>query len=546
MATKAPASGPTAPLPKDPQPSVDRIEELARRILTGDILLPKFQRNFVWDKKQILILLDSISKGFPIGSVLLWQSRQELRSENRIADLDIELPRPDYPVNYLLDGQQRLSAICGALFWSGGNPASRWNIAYDLRAKKFLHLESMDDPPLHLVRVNKLSDPSAYFKHVAGLETLTAGDKDELKHAAEALFARFKDYKIAAVTLADMSIKDVAPIFERINSTGTTLTIVDLMRAATWSPEFDLVDSIDAILAALSEKSFSEIDRKVVLRSISAATGGEFTAESIDTLRNHDAATLKMAVTAAGEAYKRAVDFLVTHIGVPNGNIIPYSNQMTVLAEIFRMIPTPNAAQLAAVTRWFWATSVSGHFGGWNTGMMSEDRNAVRRFAAGEVNEIAVSTALPDEGVWVNTAFRANYAHAKLLAIVLAHHRPRDLLTGAVLDVDKALAWANAKEYHHFFPDAYLKGKGVAPRKVNALANFIMLSSASNKHITNRAPSDYLREVEAAAGPNLKDWLNSNLIPVDAFMAAKGDDYDGFLKLRARHIHQTVLKLASP
>jgi hypothetical protein len=131
-------SGPTAPLPKDPQPSVDRIDELARRILTGDILLPKFQREFVWERNQIIDLLDSIARNFPVGSILLWQSRQELRSENRIADLDIELPRPDYPVNYLLDGQQRLSSLCGALYWQGPDARSRWNIAYDLRRKTFL------------------------------------------------------------------------------------------------------------------------------------------------------------------------------------------------------------------------------------------------------------------------------------------------------------------------------------------------------------------------------------------------------------------------
>src|ERR1035438_2401086 len=89
-------SGPTAPVPKDPQPSVDRIDDLARRILKGDILLPKFQRAFVWERPQIIMLLDSVARGFPIGSVLLWQSRQELRSENRIAGLDIDLPRPDY------------------------------------------------------------------------------------------------------------------------------------------------------------------------------------------------------------------------------------------------------------------------------------------------------------------------------------------------------------------------------------------------------------------------------------------------------------------
>ena len=72
--------------PKDPQPTIDRIDELARRMLTGDILLPKFQREYVWDRSQILMLLDSIAKGYPIGNILLWQTRQELHSERRIAD----------------------------------------------------------------------------------------------------------------------------------------------------------------------------------------------------------------------------------------------------------------------------------------------------------------------------------------------------------------------------------------------------------------------------------------------------------------------------
>ena len=87
--TAVDSSGPTAPAPKDPQPSVDRIDELARRVLTGDILLPKFQREFVWKRQQTLDLLDSVAQNYPIGSLLLWQSRQELRSENCIADLEI-------------------------------------------------------------------------------------------------------------------------------------------------------------------------------------------------------------------------------------------------------------------------------------------------------------------------------------------------------------------------------------------------------------------------------------------------------------------------
>ena len=139
-----PAAGPTAPVPKDPQPTVDRIDELARRIKIGDVLLPKFQREFVWNRTQVIDLLDSIVRNYPIGSILLWQSRQELRNLNRIGDLEIKLPKPDYPVNYLLDGQQRLSTICGSIFWDGSDPQSVWNLAYDLRTKRFLHLDTLD------------------------------------------------------------------------------------------------------------------------------------------------------------------------------------------------------------------------------------------------------------------------------------------------------------------------------------------------------------------------------------------------------------------
>lgn len=536
----APPSGPTASPPKDPQPSVDRIDELARRIHSGDILLPKFQRSFVWERDQILALLDSVARGFPIGSVLLWQSRQELRSENSIADLDIKLPKPDYPVNYLLDGQQRLSTICAAMFWAGGDPQSRWNLAYDLRTKEFFHLTTLDDPPLHQIRLNKLSDPTAYFKHVAALETLQAADKAELKLRAELLFNRFKDYKIATVTLGDMSIADVAPIFERINSTGTPLTIVDLMRAATWSPDFDLIDSIQAVLDELAEKGFDAVEKKVVLRSMSAAAGGGFSSDSIDHLRNHTPVKLKEAVAATSDSYKRMVDFLASHIKVPGAEIIPYSNQLAVLGEIFRRVPSPSASQFGAIEQWFWRTAVGGYFGGWNTGMMAADLVAVANFAAGKAPQIAVDVAASSQDLWVQRQFRSNNAHSKVLAIVLSYHNPKDLLTGQSIDTKLALAWQNAKEYHHFFPQEFLKQKGFKPSQINSLANIIMLTSASNKRISARPPSDYLVEVEKAAGAGLDAWLKSNLISPAAFAAAKADDFQVFLLERAKTIHAEI------
>jgi hypothetical protein len=538
-------SGPTALVAKDPQPSVDRIDELARRVLAGDILLPQFQREFVWKRQQSLDLLDSIAQNYPIGSLLLWQSRQELRSENKIADLKIDLPKPDYPVNYLLDGQQRLSTICGAFYWNGSDPNSIWNIAYDLRKRVFLHLNTLDDPPQHQVRMNKLSDGAVFYKFYATLDSLSARDKDLLKANADSLFSRFKDYKVAVVTLGDMSIQDVAPIFERINSTGTRLTIVDLMRAATWSQEFDLIDSIDSVLEALSAKDFGGLDRKVVLRTMSAAAGGGFSVESIDSLRKHSAETLKSATADSQAAYEKTVDFLVTQIRIPSDSVIPYTNQVVVLSEIFRLLHKPTASQYGEIRKWFWRTASGGYFSGWNTGGMARDQAAVAEFATGSTDEIDVPAYKPYTAVWINKPFGADSAHAKTLAIILAHNSPIDILTGQNIDVTKSLAWTNSKEYHHLFPRDYLKSIGIEAARANSLSNIIMLTSASNKQISNRPPSDYLKEVEAVAGGNLNLWLNSNLISEAAFTAALNDDYDSFLQARSQTIDEVVTRLAA-
>lgn len=537
------ASGPTAPVPKEPTPTVDRIDVLAGRILTGDILLPKFQRSFVWESPKIIALLDSVARGYPIGSVLLWQSREELRSENRIGGLEIELPKPDYPVNYLLDGQQRLSTICGAMYWNGKDPSSRWNLAYDLRKSAFLHLDTMDEPPSHQVRLNKMADPAKFFAQVAVVSGIQP-DGAALAEAAKKLFNRFKDYKIATVTLGDMTIEDVAPIFERINSTGTPLTIVDLMRAATWSPDFDLVDSIEELLGALSDKDFSGIDKKVILRNISASAGGGFSTGSIDDLRKLEAEDLQSAAKLTKAAYLRAVDFLATDIRIYSARVIPYSNQLTVLAELFRLIPAPTAGQLAAIRTWFWRTALAGYFGGWNTGQMTADQRSVVAFSKGESAVIEVAVSEPRADIWTTRQFRSNTAHTKLLAIALAHHAPVDLLSGASIDPGHALAWENQKEFHHFFPRDYLKNQNAPVSRINCLANIVMLSSVSNKRISNRAPSDYLREVEEAAGSDLPVWLESNLISTAAFEAAREDDFKRFLTLRAETLHRLLLPLA--
>ena len=87
------------------------IRKLVGRINSGDIRIPAFQRDFVWEADQVAFLLDSIYKGFPIGTIILWRTDNRLSTEKDLGRFTLPEPEKDYPVNYVLDGQQRITSL---------------------------------------------------------------------------------------------------------------------------------------------------------------------------------------------------------------------------------------------------------------------------------------------------------------------------------------------------------------------------------------------------------------------------------------------------
>ena len=73
---------PRYPKGREHRPLPEKITDLAVDVLDGTIRLPKFQRDFVWTRQQVLDLLDSIARGYPIGSFLLWKSTVNLQRLN--------------------------------------------------------------------------------------------------------------------------------------------------------------------------------------------------------------------------------------------------------------------------------------------------------------------------------------------------------------------------------------------------------------------------------------------------------------------------------
>jgi hypothetical protein len=522
----------------EPRPEVERIEILVRLVKEGHIKLPKFQRPFVWKKHNILELMDSIYKGYPIGSILLWLTKQKLASLRNIADLEINELEEEYPTNYLLDGQQRLSTLCGILFWDGHDKKSAWNVVFDLEKEEFLY--DPDDDKIEYFKLNKLLDTMDFITQCS---RFSGHPKQVLfTNNAQKLLNSIKDYKIASVKIGDMSLDEVAPIFERINSTGRRLTMVDLMRAATWSGEFDLSDTINMVRGVLEEKNFEAVPEIEILRNLSTCAGLGVTREDMNKLRNFSSDELRIIAEKCKKAYMHAVDFISRELPVTSHGYLPYSLQLTFLVELFNLCPVPTIDQRNEIKKWFWRTSITRYFASFNTAQLNAELRTIRSFATGEINTISINKGI-NYKEFMEGSFVLRNALSKTFSLILANNNPKSLLDGASINIESVLALVNKNEYHHIFPKDYLKKKNYDNDQINIHANICMLNLGNNRTISNKAPSEYFLMVKSRLGSSLQDILLSNFIDEEAYNCALEDNYEGFIAARKKLILKKAMEL---
>ena len=91
--------------------------------LNNQYFLPSIQRNYVWKPQQVILLFDSIMRGYPISSFLFWELTQENRDrwevykfcEEAISTGTQHIKHPSakgiQSLTLVLDGQQRLTSL---------------------------------------------------------------------------------------------------------------------------------------------------------------------------------------------------------------------------------------------------------------------------------------------------------------------------------------------------------------------------------------------------------------------------------------------------
>jgi uncharacterized protein with ParB-like and HNH nuclease domain len=193
---------------------------------------PKFQREFVWDKVQTAKLIDSIIKGFPIGTFIVWKTKEELRHYKDIGNAKLPDPPKGDMIQYVLDGQQRITSLYavrkGLIITKEGEKIDYKDISINL---------SMDPDDDDTVVVTEPSDDSVY---ISVYELLNGSIAKLVKKYADYLDKietykkRLTGYDFSTISIAEYPLDIACEVFTRINTGGTELTLFEIIVAKIW------------------------------------------------------------------------------------------------------------------------------------------------------------------------------------------------------------------------------------------------------------------------------------------------------------------------
>jgi hypothetical protein len=515
--------------PIDVQPDIWFIEKVLERLESGTLRVPRFQRPFVWRPEQVLDLFDSIERGYPIGSLLFWETTEAHASLDRIGDLEVPRPPAGRPISYVIDGHQRLSSLFATLRRPGSARRSVeqrdwmwWPYRVlglsDDKAPRYRHWKSADQPPPNYLPIRSVLRTIDFLAYARELAERATPDMDvaTLTSEAELVASRIKTYKLAVVKLERGTLNDIVEVFSRVNSTGQSMRPAEMVSALTYpsSGPDTLADKIDEMIEAVAETGFGEISADAVFRAVLAIAGEKNVQETRwDVLAHRVQDKLGTAVIDTDKTLSQVVEFLRETIGIPLARLIPYDAQLMLLMTFFHECPSPTIIQLERLTKWFWATSWTGYFAGANTTDIRNALREIREFAAGGPLKITADRARPFPD-------RFDLRSARLRAFIIweMNEFPNRLTSaGTAIKAVDVFSRAATSAYRHVV---------TTPARPTT-------SSPANRLIMPTPPRVSVKSALLNLPDDLRDQvLLSHGIPVDALERLKAGDDEGFIEIR--------------
>ncbi len=519
------------------------INELIDKIQEGSIRIPSFQRGFVWDADRVAHLMDSIYKGFPFGTLLFWRTKIGLATEKNLGPYQLPEKDPDYPIDYILDGQQRAISIFGVfqhtLEPNIGEDTSIFEIYFDLTREanvqdtNFIYVPNEEyDPYKHF--------PLRYLFNAPEYRKLLRDMPEEIAEKVDILYRNFTTARIPIETFETNDRTSVAIVFERINRLGLELDTLQLLSAWTWSEEFDLQEQFADLAEELAPYNFRNVgeDSDLLLRCCAAILAHEAKPQ---TIINLDGPQVRSRFNEIKNGVLRSVDFLRNSFNIYSTTVLPYPSIIIPLSVYFASDNEqeihPDSKEQEILEKWAWKTFFSRRYSK-RLDQLNQDIIEIAKLRNGQKTSLGDFNVEITKDFFQQTQFNLGTANTKTFILMLSTENPLNFINGSPVQMDSVLKNCNKREFHHVFPKKYLNQIGISKKKTNSLVNYVVLSKADNNKIGGEPPSSY-RKLMPDSDDDVRRILQNALCPNDIFH----DDPERFFEERANLLVEKATKL---
>lgn len=524
---------------KQPKPQPENYDSLITNINNGYIKIPKFQRDFVWSINDSADLLDSIIKGYPIGTFILWKTRERMGSVKELGSADLPpTPEGDF-VQYVLDGQQRLASLFVVV---KGLQVKKDNKLIDY-SKIYVDLDKDIDSDEPIITAEKPVNNCITVYDLLSKNNISYFINNYMPHIdiIEDYRERFKTYDFSTIILRDYPIEAAVETFTRINTKGTELSLFEIMSAKTYdeNKNFDLQIKYNELQENLENIGYDTIPSSTVLQCISMNLVGECTRKTILKL---DKNKIIDVWDETVDSIKEAVDYFRTFYRIPASRLLPYNALIVPFSYFFyKNQDRPNDEQEKYLQEYFWRSSLSYRFSSAVETRLGQDvKKRINKIIKGNKPDYDFNV-LQDKEEIKEWWFSTGDSYCKAILCLFAYFEPKSFNNnGRVILDNSALKQSNSRNFHHFFPRSYLEKKKI--ENANSIVNITLVDELLNKRkIRAKSPSKYMNEFKKN-NPNLNKTMKSHLISnLDTF-GIWDNDYERFLDKRSEKIVKELKK----
>ncbi len=499
------------------------------QIDSGTMLLPEFQRGYVWNREQVRELMRSLFRGYPVGSLLVWETETDPGAVRG----DVT---PGAGVRMLLlDGQQRITTLYGIVrgrppAFFEGRAESFTGLRFHLKTESFefyAPAKMANDP--YWVDVSGIFAPDGLDRVVEALVTGGVGTAEalvlvlKLNKVRNILEREFHQEKI---TGADVTYDVVVDIFNKVNSGGTKLSKGDLALARICAEDPRIRGRMRDLLDRWSTWDY-DFSLDWLLRNVNAVVTGR---AQFGALEGVPSATVADGLERGARHVEVVLQTFQGRLGLDHNRVLMGRGAIPVIT---RLLDTSGgsfgtARERDRVLFWYVHAALWGRFAGSTETVLQQDIETLDH--SGTDGLIASLERWRGGNLTLEPYDFDSYGVGSrfypLLYLMTRVLEARDLGSGIPLKAEMLGPLAGL-QVHHIFPKAYLYEHGYDRAWVNTVANFAFLTQNTNLQIGRKDPAEYLADV-AERQPGA---LESQWIPTDPDLW-QADRYKDFVAAR--------------